>query len=412
MVTPSRHIRRALAAAAAASALGLTTVALGASGGEPTSAARAATATASAYARDDGKGPQGAVHSSGNGAQSASGTSVSTSTSGGKGNALARASVRDVKLFGGLVTADSVLVRASASGAGSERVGRVGGLVINGHEQRTQSRRHVFNLAGYGRLVAIDDSGSGIVGLNAKLTRAYGDYPAGSTAKVAYASASASDEVAPEPQPEPKPPKPKPKPKPEPAPEPKPQPKPKPKPERRKPPRTHILLTGKGYVFPIYGKHSYTDDYGAARADTGTHEGNDIFAATGTPVVAVCDGSLNRVGTLPIAGNRLWVKCDKGGDSFFYAHLSAYATDTRSGLDVKAGTVLGFVGSTGDAEQTPPHCHFEVHPGDGPAVDPYPFLRAWEGHRDVPAAAWVRQNGTTSGEQPGTLVVVKDYLAR
>jgi murein DD-endopeptidase MepM/ murein hydrolase activator NlpD len=163
-------------------------------------------------------------------------------------------------------------------------------------------------------------------------------------------------------------------------------------------------------VFPVYGKHSFTDDWGAFRADTGRHEGNDVFAVAGTPVVAVCGGSLNRVGTLPISGNRLWVKC-KTGDSFFYAHLSAFATDARDGLQVKAGQVVGFVGSTGDAEKTPPHLHFEVHPGDGAAVDPYPFLRAWESHRDVPAAAWVRRNGQ-AGEQPGTLVVVKDFLSR
>jgi murein DD-endopeptidase MepM/ murein hydrolase activator NlpD len=172
-----------------------------------------------------------------------------------------------------------------------------------------------------------------------------------------------------------------------------------------------VLLTSKGFVFPVYGKHNYTDTYGAFRADTGFHEGNDIFAAAGTPLVAVCDGSLNRVGTLPISGNRLWVKCSKTGDSFFYAHLSAFATDTRNGLAVKAGQVIGFLGSTGDAEQTPPHLHFEVHPGDGHSVDPYPFLRAWESRRDVPAAAWVRENGQL-GSQPGSLVVVKDFLSR
>jgi hypothetical protein len=52
-----------------------------------------------------------------------------------------------------------------------------------------------------------------------------------------------------------------------------------------------------------------------------------------------------------------------------------------------------------------------VHPGNRAAVDPYPFLRAWENRRDVPAAAWVRANGET-GQQPGTLVVVKDFLSR
>jgi len=149
-----------------------------------------------------------------------------------------------------------------------------------------------------------------------------------------------------------------------------------------------LLNTKRGFTFPVYGAHDYTDTFGAARADTGFHEGNDIFAAAGTPIVAVTSGTLNRVGTLKVSGNRLWVKSDRG-DSFFYAHLSAFAADDHNGLRVKAGQVIGFVGSTGDAEKTPPHLHFEVHPGDGPAVDPYPFLRAWEGRRDVPAAAWL-----------------------
>ena len=245
-------------------------------------------------------------------------------------------------------------------------------------------------------MIALDAPASAIVGLTVKLGKRYGRYPRGTVLRVAYASASARDGVAPKPKPRAKP---------------KPKPKVKPKPKLRKPPtRTHVLLTAKGFVFPVYGKHDYTDTFGAPRADTGFHAGNDIFATTGTPVVAVCEGSLNRVGTLPISGNRLWVKCSKTGDSFFYAHLSAFATDTRDGLRVKAGQVVGFVGSTGDAERTPPHLHFEVHPGDGAAVDPYPFLRAWENRRDVPAAAWVRTNGQT-GQQPGTLVVVKDFLS-
>jgi murein DD-endopeptidase MepM/ murein hydrolase activator NlpD len=411
-VTPHRYI---LALAATASALGATTVALGAAGDDGAGAARAASASATAYSRDDGDGPRHLARSSGNGSDRGFGTSATTSTSGGQGRASARAQLRDVRLFGGLVTADSVIARAGAGGGEETEVARVGGLTIDGDELGTHTSRRSFKMAGYGRLTVVDDRGSGILAMHARLTRDYGNYPAGSTVKVGFASASASDATAPpEPEPEPEP-KPEPKPDPEPQPEPDPEPdkdEPQPEPERRKPPRTKTLATEKGFVFPVYGKHRYSNDWGAPRQNTGTHQGTDIFAATGTPVVAVCDGSLNRVGTLPVSGNRLWVKCDKGKDSFFYAHMSAFATDTRNGLDVKAGTVLGFVGSTGDAEQTPPHLHFEVHPGNRGAVNPYPFLRAWEGRRDVPAAAWVRANGTTGGEQPGTLVVVDDFLDR
>jgi murein DD-endopeptidase MepM/ murein hydrolase activator NlpD len=358
---------------------------------------RPATAQATAFARDDGTNVWGLVRTTGSGSRSHRGasstTSAVTSTRAYRGSATATARLDGVALLGGKVRARAVSVQATQGGAGGE----VRSLVIDGKRAGSPTTRHSYGLKGYGKVIALDTPANGIVGLTVKLGKRYGRYPRGTVLRVAYASASARDGVAP-------PPRPRAKPKPKAS-------KPPVKKPRRKPPtRTHVLLTAKGFVFPVYGKHDYTDTFGAPRADTGIHEGNDIFAATGTPVVAVCAGSLNRVGTLPISGNRLWVKCSKTGDGFFYAHLSAFATDTRDGLHVKAGQVIGFVGSTGDAERTPPHLHFEVHPGDGAAVDPYPFLRAWENRRDVPAAAWVHQNGQT-GQQPGTLVVVKDFLS-
>jgi len=136
------------------------------------------------------------------------------------------------------------------------------------------------------------------------------------------------------------------------------------------------------YVFPVAGTASFTDTYGAARSDVSWHHGDDIFAPLGTPVVAVADGTLNRVGWERLGGWRLWVR-DRLGNEFYYAHLSGY---TRTALDkgrVKAGTVLGFVGDTGDAFGTPFHLHFEIHPRsllplryDG-AVDPTSYLDRW-----------------------------------
>ena len=103
-------------------------------------------------------------------------------------------------------------------------------------------------------------------------------------------------------------------------------------------------------------------------------------------MLAVADGTLDKVGTLPISGNRLWVQHD-GGDAFFYAHLSAFSPAAVNGRQVKAGTVLGFVGNTGDAEPTPPHLHFEIHPGgDRTRSTRIAFLLAWQKHRDVPRA--------------------------
>jgi murein DD-endopeptidase MepM/ murein hydrolase activator NlpD len=406
-----RSVPRIAAALAAAAGMAGATAALAADTPGSGHAARAATAQATAYARDEGDGnPRGFVTVSGDGSRRARGTTVSASTAGAKGTAAATARVSQVSLLDDMVNADLASVRATASGSGATETGSVKNLIVAGDPKGSPNTRAEYDLQGYGKLTVLDDTGRGIVALKVKLTRAYGTYPAGTILRVAYAAASARDGTAPAPNPQPKPPKP-PKPKPaKPSPTPTPSKPGKHEPARRKPPRTRTLATTKGFVFPVYGKHSFTNDWHAPRQDTGIHEGNDIFAEAGTPAVSVCDGTLHRVGTKPIPGNRLWVKC-KSGDAFFYGHLSAFASDAHSGLDVKAGQVVGFVGSTGDAEQTPPHVHFEVHPGDGDAVNPYPFLRAWESRRDVPAAAWVRENGQV-GQQPGTLVVVKDFLSR
>lgn len=136
---------------------------------------------------------------------------------------------------------------------------------------------------------------------------------------------------------------------------------------------------GGGAVFPVAHGYSYIDDYGFPRAGTGWHQGNDVFAAVGTPVLAVADGTLSKVGWNTLGGNRLWLTDDRG-TAHYYAHLSAYAPAAVDGARVRAGDVIGYVGNTGQASTTPPHLHFEVHPGGtgAPPVNPYPLLRAWE----------------------------------
>lgn len=142
----------------------------------------------------------------------------------------------------------------------------------------------------------------------------------------------------------------------------------------------------RGYVFPVLGRSTYTDTWGAARASTGVpHEGTDIFAPEGTPVVAPADGVIDRVGWNRVGGYRFWLN-DEYGNSFYNAHLVAYSPLARDGAEVRAGDVIGFVGSTGDAEGTPDHLHFEVHPGGGAPINPVRFLRAWLRGVAVPAA--------------------------
>ena len=173
---------------------------------------------------------------------------------------------------------------------------------------------------------------------------------------------------------------------------------------RRPVPRV-ALPDDQGYVFPVLGDVSFSDDYGAPRAGTGWHHGNDLFAERGTPVLAVADGTLSRVGVNTLGGNRLWLT-DAAGNEFYYAHLSAYAPATVSGAHVTAGQVIAFVGNTGQAITTPPHLHFEVHPSGGDSVDPYPYLVAWQRGSEIPLA--FRQAATSPSPAPAVGAVLVD----
>jgi len=138
------------------------------------------------------------------------------------------------------------------------------------------------------------------------------------------------------------------------------------------------------YAFPVYGTSAFADTFGEARSDVpgGWHHGDDIFAPLGAPVLAVAHGVVFSAGWERAGGRRLWLR-DHRGNEFYYAHLSAYSPLALDGAIVRAGDVLGFVGDTGDAEGTPYHLHFEIHPigllgrGYGGAVDPTSYLRSW-----------------------------------
>lgn len=147
------------------------------------------------------------------------------------------------------------------------------------------------------------------------------------------------------------------------------------------------------FVFPVAGPSSFGDTYGAFRGDVHGkwHHGDDLFAALGTPVVAVASGTVNRIGWRPAGGWRVWVR-DSAGDEFYYAHLSGYARSLFHSKRVRAGQVIGFVGNTGDAFGGETHLHFEIHPRqllrlryDG-AVDPTTYIASWIRLADVHAA--------------------------
>jgi len=129
-------------------------------------------------------------------------------------------------------------------------------------------------------------------------------------------------------------------------------------------------------AFPVLGDYTYTDDFGAPRHQ-GSHEGTDVMADRGTPVVAVADGTILRLTRAErgLGGLYIWLR-DTQGNEYYYAHLSGIADGLDAGSRVAVGQVIGLVGNTGDARHTAPHLHFEVHPGGGGAVNPYNELRA------------------------------------
>ncbi len=126
------------------------------------------------------------------------------------------------------------------------------------------------------------------------------------------------------------------------------------------------------FVFPVRGTHTYTNDWHEPRAVGGVHMGTDIFASMGTPCVACVAGSVS-TGVGKNAGNYIRLSGDDG-NVYYYMHLQKFGQTGR----VSAGTVVGYVGDTGNAQGTPPHLHFEIHPGGGSAVNPYPILKQYD----------------------------------
>jgi hypothetical protein len=144
-------------------------------------------------------------------------------------------------------------------------------------------------------------------------------------------------------------------------------------------------------IFPVAGAATYIDDFGQARAG-GAHQGNDLMAAKKTPVVAVEAGTVKFWTTSANAGCMLYLHGDSG-TTYMYIHLNndltmrndnrgkcvpgvSYARGLKDGAKVSAGQMVGYVGDSGDANGIASHLHFEVHPGGGAAVSPYPYLQS------------------------------------
>lgn len=129
-----------------------------------------------------------------------------------------------------------------------------------------------------------------------------------------------------------------------------------------------------GGVCPVAGPVSFSDTWGARRSGGRSHQGVDMIAARGTPIVAIFSGRIHRITTGSLSGLAVWLRAENG-DQFFYAHLDGYG-DITTGQQVDAGYVIGFNGTTGNAPDYLPHLHFEWHPRGGSAVNPYPLVKS------------------------------------
>ena len=126
-------------------------------------------------------------------------------------------------------------------------------------------------------------------------------------------------------------------------------------------------------AFPVQGRCGFSDSWHAPRPGGRLHEGVDIIGARGLAIYAVADGVLTRMltgGTLSGNSIRLTIA---DGTYFFYAHLDGFAAGLSVGQTVRAGQIIGYLGSTG---ATSNHLHFEVHPKGGAPVNPYPIVKA------------------------------------
>jgi peptidoglycan LD-endopeptidase LytH len=115
------------------------------------------------------------------------------------------------------------------------------------------------------------------------------------------------------------------------------------------------------------------DSWHAPRAGGRLHEGQDIFARRGTAVRSATEGYVVKVGESALGGNTVFV-LGAGGRNYYYAHLDSYAEGLAVGDYVTPATVLGYVGTTGNAAGTSPHLHFGVY-APGGAIDPLPLLK-------------------------------------
>ena len=149
-------------------------------------------------------------------------------------------------------------------------------------------------------------------------------------------------------------------------------------------------------AFPLEGRdmRAALSLFGVSR-DGGrrAHEGIDLFARRGTPVLATSAGTINRVSVTNLGGKVVWLRDPVRNANIYFAHLDSQAV--RNGDRVDVGDTIGFVGNTGNARTTPPHLHFGIYRRGEGAVDPAPFIRPVPRGRPPTISADLHRLGST-----------------
>ena len=142
--------------------------------------------------------------------------------------------------------------------------------------------------------------------------------------------------------------------------------------------------TGGALLLPVQGidRGQLADTFTDARSEGRLHDAIDIMAPTGTPVLAVADGHVEKLFDSERGGLTVYQFEPSGRFAYYYAHLDAYAPGLAEGQAVTRGQVIGTVGSSGNASDEAPHLHFAIFRlgpekrwWEGEAINPYPHLR-------------------------------------
>jgi murein DD-endopeptidase MepM/ murein hydrolase activator NlpD len=143
---------------------------------------------------------------------------------------------------------------------------------------------------------------------------------------------------------------------------------------------TTATPSGQAQVFPLPGTHTYGQGFGSARSGGRGHQGQDVMAACGSPLVAVSHAKVKLISSQKLAGNYVVLRYKKLHQDYFYAHLATALV--AKGQVVEAGQQIATVGDTGNASTC--HLHFELWSGKwyrgGHPINPTPFLQNWDSY--------------------------------